>query len=66
MSIRRLLTTKEVAEMLGISATTVRDPKFRKRIGLNVVRIGRQVRFSISELDAFIDRNIEHVSPPME
>lgn len=55
----KLLTIQEAAELLCVSAETLRSRPFRKRIGLNVVRIGRAVRFSQQELDAFIARNVE-------
>lgn len=55
----KLLTIGDVADLLSISKTTLRSKEYREKHGLNIVRVGRSIRFSPKEIDAFISRNIE-------
>lgn len=49
---RRLLTSPEVAELLGVTERQVR--RFRESGRLRFVRVGGRVRFEVSELDRFV------------
>ena len=55
----KLMTIDEVADCLSISTTTIRNKRFRQRVGLNIIRVGRSIRFSRKELLDFINRNVE-------
>lgn len=53
MTTRRLLTVREVAELLRVDPAWL---KRRRRDGLSPrpVRLGRHVRYEASEIDAFV------------
>ena len=53
---RRLLTPREVAQWLGVSAGWVRDHATRKQPRLPVVRMGRVMRFRAGDIEEFINR----------
>lgn len=55
------MTIAEVADYLSISAATIRNKDFRKKCGLNIIRIGRSIRFKREEIEDFVSRNIEYV-----
>jgi excisionase family DNA binding protein len=55
----KLMTIEEVAEVLSVSTTTVRSKHFRNRVGLNIIRVGRSIRFSRQELESWISRHVE-------
>lgn len=52
----RLLSRKEAAELLGIKEITLAIWKSTKRHQLPVVKVGRLVRYRLSDLHDFIER----------
>ncbi|MCC6591633.1 MAG: helix-turn-helix domain-containing protein [Bryobacterales bacterium] len=50
----RLLTPSELAEWLGVSAGWVRDHATRKSPKLPTVRLGKLIRFRVSDIEAFL------------
>ena len=52
-SSRRLVTAEPVAELLGLKVPRVYDLAARKLIPS--VRLGRQVRFDLAKIEAFIE-----------
>lgn len=60
---RKLLGVSEVAEMLGVSKSWVRDHASRKRPRLPVVRLGVEggrglLKFREEDIERFISENI--------
>lgn len=53
-----LLTRKEAAQYLGISEGTLAVWACTKRYDLQMVKIGRLVKYRLSDLDAFIENNL--------
>ena len=51
----KLLTRKETAEMLGISEGTLAVWASTKRYHLDYVKIGRCVRYRLSDIERFIN-----------
>ena len=43
--LKPVLTTADIAKVLRLSEKSVRDPRFRQRIGLRGIKIGRSLRF---------------------
>jgi excisionase family DNA binding protein len=56
-----LLTTEEVAKMLGLQEHTLRDWRRAKRHPLPYVKVGRSVRFRLSDVEAFISAHLVEV-----
>jgi len=52
--IPRYLTEKEVAEMTGLSLSTLRNSRFQGR-GLPYIKIGRSVRYSLDDVVAYME-----------
>jgi len=50
----RLLTERELAEMLGVSVSTVRHWRYSLQ-GPPVRKVGRAVRYSIDEVERWLD-----------
>ena len=50
----RLLTPKEVAEILSVSVAWVLDHSSRRRPYLPAIRLGKAVRFRRSDVEEFI------------
>jgi hypothetical protein len=55
----RLISLEEAAGRLGISPRSLCDKRYRMRIGLAVVRIGRRVGFSEADIERLITRGRE-------
>lgn len=51
----RLLTPKEVADILTVSVTWVLDHSSRRRPHLPAVRLGKLVRYRRTDVEAFIE-----------
>ena len=51
----QLLTRDQAAEYLGVKPQTLATWLCRRRCGLPVVRVGRLVRYRLSDLEAFLD-----------
>lgn len=58
----RLMTIDEVADCLAIAPSTLRTKKFRNENGLNIIRVGRQIRFIREDIENFISRNMEYAN----
>ncbi len=52
----RLLSSKEVAEILGVSERWVRDHATRRSPRIPVISLGPLVRFRPSDVTAFLER----------
>ncbi len=67
MKLERLLTTSEVAQILGLSEKTVRKLKSR---GLVPINFGGRFRYRKQDVSSFIDRHIQSersaVCPPTD
>jgi excisionase family DNA binding protein len=50
----RLLTPKEVAEILGVSVAWVLDHSSRRKPMLNSIKLGKVVRFRSEDVEEFI------------
>ena len=57
-----LLTPAEVAERLGVSAATLATWRCTKRYPLSYVKVGRLVRYRITDLDAFEISRLQEVA----
>ncbi len=57
----KLLNEKEAAELLGQSPRTLQQWRWRAT-GPRYVKNGRSVRYSLTDLQEFIDRNAVEVS----
>ena len=60
MDARNLLTTKEVAAMLGRSHHTVRNRRFH-RLHLPFIHIGKKVFYDRKDVEAYLDSHTERV-----
>ena len=59
-----LLTTKQAADYLGLeNHSTLYAWKFHKRYHLPYVKIGSKVMYRQSDLDAFIEANLNNPEP---
>lgn len=52
----RMLTTKEAAAMLGLSPATLEAWRCSGRVRLPFLRLGRSVKYRLSDLYAYLDR----------
>jgi excisionase family DNA binding protein len=50
----KLLTTKQVSKLLGISEQTLAIWRCNKRYALPYVKVGRYVRYNLGDVMAFI------------
>jgi hypothetical protein len=55
----RLLTADEAAERLLVKPCSLQDKRFRARLGLPIVRIGRYARFSEDDIERVIEKGRE-------
>jgi len=58
-SFERLLNSKQVAELLGVSERWVRDHATRRSPRIPVINLGSLVRFRPSDVNAFLERQRE-------
>ncbi len=54
---QNLLTTGQLAQLLGVHQGTLRSARCRKTFDLPFVRIGRAVRYRPEDVAAFIEAN---------
>lgn len=54
-----LLSCRDVAGLLNLSTATIRTRRWRFKHNLVSVRIGRSVRFRISDVERLIQKGIE-------
>lgn len=50
----KLLTAREVAEYVGVSPCTVNRWRFNEKISLPFIKIGRVIRYKLSDVSDFI------------
>jgi excisionase family DNA binding protein len=55
----KLLKPEETAEQLGTTREVVYSPRWRSRVGLRAVRVGRSLRFREDDVRALIERGTE-------
>ena len=51
----KLLTREQAAKYLGVAISTLSNWACTKKVNLTYVRLGRSVRYRLSDLDAFIE-----------
>ncbi len=54
----KLLTREEAAKYLGVAKTTLANWHVSKKRNITVVKIGRLVKYKLSDLDAFIEKGV--------
>ncbi len=54
----QLLTRTEAAKFLGVKASTLAHWKCTGRYNLQLVKIGRLVKYRISDLEKFIEKGV--------
>ncbi len=59
--VSRLLTADEAGQRLNLATRSLLDKRFRLRLGLHAVKLGRALRFDEDELDALIEKSREHL-----
>ncbi|MDH4242066.1 MAG: helix-turn-helix domain-containing protein [Phycisphaerae bacterium] len=58
-----LITTIELAEILGIKAGTLEKSRCTGALGIPFVRIGRLIRYRVCDVEAYLASNlVEHTS----
>lgn len=57
----RALTADETAGILGVSPRSILDRRFRARIKLAATRVGRSVRFRMSDVEGVLKRGRERL-----
>lgn len=57
----RVLTVEEAAARLSISPRSLIDKRYRLRLGLAAIKIGRRVGFEESSIERLIERGRERL-----
>ncbi len=52
-------TIKELSQILKFSTKSLKDPRWRRRIGLRATRIGRSIRFIERDIQDLLKRGRE-------
>lgn len=52
----QLLTRKQAAEILGVTEGTLAVWACNKRYGLRFIKVGRLVKYKLSDIEAFIEK----------
>jgi Helix-turn-helix domain len=55
----RLFDISETARRLQVSAATLADPRWRRRVGIPVVKVGRLIRFNPRALEEWFERRTQ-------
>jgi hypothetical protein len=58
-----LLNAHDVARILRTTEEVVYSAAWRRRVGLGAVRIGRALRFRLTDVEALIQRGAERTMP---
>ena len=58
-----LLTPQDVATRLGVSTTTLSTWRSTKRYPLAYVKVGRLVRYRLSDVEAFEASRLQEITP---
>ncbi len=56
----QLLNRKEAAEKLGVTEGTLAVWSCTKRYGLPFIKVGRLVKYRLTDLEAFLDRRTQN------
>ena len=56
----QLVNRKTAAEFLGVKANTLTLWAMRQSHSLPYVKVGRLVRYRVSDLEAFLQQNLKH------
>lgn len=59
---QNLLTPQDVADRLGVSTTTLSTWRCTKRYPLTYVKVGRLVRYRVSDVEAFEVSRLQEVA----
>ena len=59
MTQRRLCSVQEVSEWIRCQPGSLRDPRYRSRLGLAAIRIGGRLMFSQDDVESYIKRRRE-------
>ena len=59
----KLITRAEAAEYLGISVQTLADWATTKRYQLPMIKVGRLVKYRLSDIEAFLDIRTRNAFP---
>ncbi len=54
----RLLREKEAARVLGVAPNTLAQWRFTGKVNLTYVRLGKNIRYRMGDLDDFINQGI--------
>ena len=57
----RLITVQELSDYLGVPVATLYQWRYRRE-GPDGFRVGRHIRYRWSEVDAWIERQIQHAN----
>ena len=57
--VTKLLTEREVVELYGLKLGTLRNHR-SKKIGIPFVKLQGKVRYRLSEIEAYIEKNTVH------
>lgn len=60
-AVSRLLTADEAGQRLGLAPRSLLDRRFRLRLGLHGVKLGRALRFDEGEVERLIERGRERL-----
>jgi excisionase family DNA binding protein len=52
--VRRLLTTTETAEILGIGKSTLEQDRLYSRLKIPFIRLGRSIRYRREDIEAYL------------
>lgn len=57
----RAVLVREAAAILGASPATLYSKRWRARVGLRAVRIGRSIRFMEADLHRLLEKGVERL-----
>lgn len=57
----RVISVEQAAERLSVSPRSLSDRRFRLRLGLGAIKIGRRVGFAEGDIDKLIERGRERL-----
>ena len=60
--VTKLLTEREVVELYGLKLGTLRNHR-SKKIGIPFVKLQGKVRYRLSEIEAYIEKNLVNTQP---
>jgi excisionase family DNA binding protein len=58
----RLLSVQDLAEYLGVLATTLYQWRYRRE-GPRGFRVGRHIRYQLTDVTEWVERQIENANP---